>query len=270
MKKMTTLVVALVVLMGSLVANPLLVKAASPADCIAPVTEVEAKEATAYDLCSHANSWAEYKVAFEDFQYERGDFKASVLKRLPENLANLTTFRACGIAIMKEEADEFEKMLNHAISLYNETEDLKVSVSRRDDDEALCAAFDIVPEDVQLTHLGNVVKCCDIPYYANVNDYLEGKGACYYQKQILCYTCGVAYWNPDGTLEKMEYIPFDEVANLTDEQKPKIDSDFEGTTLVLLCTTDAMLGWANLDGLFQYEDAKGNMEFYNPDFIKYN
>lgn len=38
---------------------------------------------------------------------------------------------------------------------------------------------------------------------------------------------------------------------------------------ILLCTNDTILGWAELDGLYQYEDAKGNMEFYNPDFIRY-
>ena len=90
-----------------------------------------------------------------------------------------------------------------------------------------------------------------------------------YNGQIICYTCGVAYWNPDGTLEKMEYIPFNEVAQLKDEQKPQIDKEFEGTILILLCTTDTILGWTSLDGLYQYENAMGNMEFYNPDFIRY-
>ena len=67
----------------------------------------------------------------------------------------------------------------------------------------------------------------------------------------------------------MEYIPFDEVAQLNDSKKPQINRDFDGEVLILLCTTDAILGWVNLEGLYQYEDAMGNMEFYNPDFIRY-
>lgn len=265
MKRMTTLVVALVVLMGNLLANPLMVEAANPADCIAPITETESKEATAYELCSSANSWAEYKAVFEHFQCRLGDFKGFTLKELPDMLEHSCTFSGgYTIGAPDEEVDDYAEMLSHAVSLYNEMGFLHFSVKKRG------SQIDIVPDDIALTHVGNVVKCYNIPYYENVNAYFEGKEAYYYRKQVICYTCAVAYWNPNGTLEKMEYIPFDEVANLTDEQKPKIDSDFEGTTLVLLCTTDAMLGWANLDGLFQYEDAKGNMEFYNPDFIKYN
>ena len=51
----------------------------------------------------------------------------------------------------------------------------------------------------------------------------------------------IEYWNPDGTLEKMEYIPFDEVAQLKDSQKSKIDRNFDGTILILLSTTDTLL-----------------------------
>lgn len=49
----------------------------------------------------------------------------------------------------------------------------------------------------------------------------------------------------------------------------KIDREFKGKILVLLCTTDTVLGWTSIDGLYQYEDVTGNMEFYNPDFISY-
>lgn len=124
-------------------------------------------------------------------------------------------------------------------------------------------------QDNILTHIGNVVKCYDIPYYSDIDKYMAGKDANYYQGQIICYTCGVEYWNPYGTLEKKEYIPYDKVGQLKDEQKPEIDKDFDGTILILLCTTDTLLGWTSIDGLFQYEDAMGNMEFYNPDFIRY-
>ena len=63
-------------------------------------------------------------------------------------------------------------------------------------------------EDNPLTHIGNVVKCYDIPYYSNVDKCLSGKEAHYYKGQRICYTCGVAYRNQDGTLEKMEYIDY--------------------------------------------------------------
>lgn len=71
------------------------------------------------------------------------------------------------------------------------------------------------------------------------------------------------------TLGKTEYIPYDEIAGLKDEKKPQINRDFDGEIIILLCTTDAILGWADLEGLYQYEDANGNMEFYNPYFITY-
>lgn len=106
-------------------------------------------------------------------------------------------------------------------------------------------------------------------YKSIIQSTMARQDANYYTGQIMCYTCGVSYWNPDGTLAKMEYIPYDKVAHLKDEQKPKIDINFEGTILILLCTTDSLLGWADLNGLYQYEDAKGNMKFYNPDFIRY-
>lgn len=166
--------------------------------------------------------------------------------------------------------DEFVDAICYATSLYSKskTGHLRFLVEKKDL-EGPYSQVDAFIEDNALTHIGNVVKCYDIPYYSNVDKYLTGKDAYYYNGQIICYTCGVAYWNPDGTLEKMEYIPFNEVAQLKDEQKPQIDKEFEGTILILLCTTDTILGWTSLDGLYQYENAMGNMEFYNPDFIRY-
>ena len=166
--------------------------------------------------------------------------------------------------------DEFADAIYYATSLYSKskTGNLRFSVDKKDL-EGPYSQVDAFIEDNALTHIGNVVKCYDIPYYSNVDKCLSGKEAHYYKGQRICYTCGVAYWNPDGTLEKMEYIPFNEVAQLKDEQKPQIDKEFEGTILILLCTTDTILGWTSLDGLYQYENAMGNMEFYNPDFIRY-
>lgn len=261
MKRLTTLLVILLAFMGALLTNSAKVNAAE--------TEEEGKGDSAYELCSSANSWEEYKTVFESFQCEREDFEGGVLKDLPERLESLTSFNAYSIGgILDEETDDFEKMLNHAVSLYNEMGHLKFSVIKNNF-EGPYSGFDIIPEEASLTHLGNVVRSYNIPYYENINAYLEKEGACYYQRQILSYTCGVAYWNLDGTLEKMEYIPFNEVGSLKDSQKIEIDTNFEGTTLILLCTTDTLLGWTNLEGLYQYEDGRGNMEFYNPDFIRY-
>lgn len=261
MRRCIALLVALLVFVSGLMGNLTTVKAAE--------VDVEDTVISAYELCRSSNSWEEYKTVFQNFQCERGDFKGSVLKELPERLESLSSFSSYSIGgISDEEIDEFEEILNHAVSLYNEMGFLKLSVVKKDL-EGPYSQIDIIPDDAKLTHLGNVVSSYNIPYYENVNAYFENKGACYYQKQILCYTCGVAYWNSDGTLEKIEYIPFDEVADLEDWQKPEIDTNFEGTTLILLCTTDTLLGWVDLDGLFQYEDAQGNMEFYNPDFISY-
>lgn len=258
MKKITTLLVV-ATLMTSFIGNQIVVNAAE-------------SHKTAAELCKSANTWEEYKEIFEDFQCEREDFLGRVLKELPEKTEELSTFIG-GISyggIKDEEVDEFSDVIRYATSLYSnsETGHLRFSVEKKDL-EGPYSQVDVVIEDNSLTHIGNVVKCYDIPYYSNVDKYLAGKDAYYYKGQIICYTCGVAYWNPDGTLEKMEYIPFNEVAQLKDEQKPQIDKDFNGTILILLCTTDTLLGWTNLDGLFQYEDAMGNMEFYNPDFISY-
>ena len=226
---------------------------------------------TAYELCKSANTWEEYKEIFENFQYERGDSLGRILKALPKEIENSSTFIAALSygGIKDEEVDEFADAIRYATSLYNnnKTGHLRFFVEKKDL-EAPYSQVDAFIEDNALKHIGNVVKCYDIPYYSNVNNYLTGKNA-YYYKEILCYTCGVAYWNPDGTLEKMEYIPFDEVAQLKDSQKSKIDRNFDGTILILLSTTDTLLGWTSIDGLFQYEDATGNMEFYNPYFIVY-
>jgi len=162
--------------------------------------------------------------------------------------------------------EEFADAICYATSLYNNSEmgHLRLSVEKKDL-KGPYSQVDVFIEDNPLTHIGNVVKCYNIPYYSNVDKYLAGKNAYYYKGQIICYTCGVAYWNPDGTLEKMEYVPFDEVAQLKDNQKPRINRDFDGKILILLCTTDTILGWADIEGLYQYEDAMGNMEFHNPD-----
>lgn len=257
MKKITALLVV-AILVTSLMGNQMIANA-------------EESGKTAYELCQSVSTWEEYKEIFEDFQCERDDFLGHVLKELPEKIDGLSTFMAFGYGGIKdEEIDAFEESIRYATSLYSnsETAHLRFSVEKKDL-EGPYSRVDVFTEDNKLTHIGNVVKCYDIPYYSCVDNYLCGKNACYYKKQIICYTCGVAYWNPDGTLEKMEYIPFDEVAKLKDEQKPQIDRDFDGTILILLCTTDTLLGWTSLDGLFQYEDAMGNMEFYNPYFIRY-
>lgn len=235
---------------------------------------VNAAEANqnAAELCKSVNTWEEYKEAFEDFQYVRGDFLGSVLKNLPERIAKVSTYSGFGYGgIEDERLSEFVDCITYAISLYSNSEigHLKFSIDI-EDLEGPYSQVDVTTEDIPLSHIGNVVKCYEIPYYSNINEYMEDKNANYYEGQILCYTCGVAYWNSDGTLEKMEYIPFEEVAQLKDEEKPKIDREFDGNILILLCTTDTFLGWTSLDGLSQYEDSMGNMEFYNPDFISYS
>ena len=259
MKKITTLLLV-AILMTSFIGNQMIVVNAAEVD------------KTAYELCKSANTWEEYKEIFEDFQCERGDFLGRVLKELPEKTEDLSTFIGAISygGIKDEEVDEFTEAIRYATSLYSNSEigHLRFSVEKKDL-EGPYSQVDAFIEDNPLTHIGNVVKCYDIPYYSNVDKYLADKDAYYYKKQIICYTCGVSYWNPDGTLKKMEYIPFSKVAQLKDEQKPQIDQEFEGTILILLCTTDTILGWADIEGLYQYEDAMGNMEFYNPDFIRY-
>lgn len=258
MKKITTLLVV-AIFMTSLLGKQIVVNA----------TE---SNKTAAELCKSANTWEEYKEIFENFQCERGDFLGRVLKELPKKTEELSTFIGAISygGIKDEEVDEFTEAIRYATSLYNNSEmgHLRFSVEKKDL-EGPYSQVDAFIEDNPLTHIGNVVKCYDIPYYSNVDKCLSGKEAHYYKGQIICYTCGVAYWNPDGTLEEMENIPFDEVVQLKDSQKPQINRNFDGEVLILLCTTDTLLGWANLEGLYQYEDAMGNMEFYNPDFIRY-
>lgn len=254
MKKIATLLMA-TILMTSFVGKSATVLAA---------------EKTAYELCKSAHNWKEYKKIFEDFQYEREDFLGSILKELPEKTEDLSTFTE-GIGyggIKDEEVDKFADAICYATSLYNEEGYLRLSVKKKD----LEGPYSQVNVDVQnseLTHIGNVVMCYGIPYYSCFDNYLCGKNKNYYEGQEMCYTCGIEYWNSNGTLEKMEYIPFDDVAQLKDSQKPSIDKSFDGTILILLCTTDSLLGWTSLEGLYQYEDGIGNMEFYNPDVISY-
>ena len=257
--KKTLLLVALICMIGFM-ESPITAKAA------------ENERSEAYELCKSADTWQEYKDIFKDFQYEQGDWLGLVLKELPEKIETLSTFIS-GVGyggIKDEKVDEFEEALSYALSLYNadETAHLRFTVKKKDL-EGPYSQVDANIENNPLTHIGNVVMCHEIPYYSSVDRYMEDKDAYYYDGTPMCYTCGVAYWNPDGTLEKMEYVPYEDVARLKDAEKTVIDRNFEGTTLILLCTTDTILGWADLDGLFQYEDAMGNMQFYAPDSICY-
>lgn len=254
--KMKKLVVVAVICMIGFMENPITAEA----------TENEKSEA--YELCKSADTWKEYREVFKEFEPKQGDFLGLVLKELPEKIETLSTFFSAVSygGIKDKDMKEFEEGLRYALSLYNadETAHLRFTVKNKDL-KGPYSQVDISCEKKMLTHLGNVVICHEIPYYSSVDRYK----AYYYSGTLMCYTCGVAYWNLDGTLEKMEYVPFEEVARLKDSEKTVIDRNFEGTTLVLLCTTDTILGWADLDGLVQYEDAKGNMEFYAPDFICY-
>lgn len=258
MKKFSTLLLAVILMISNFVGN---------VQSMATAATVESK--TAVELCKSANTWEEYKEIFEEFQCERGDFLGSMLKDLPKKIANSSTFSGTiGYGGIKDsEVDEFAEAIQQAIALYSETGHLRFSVKKKNL-KSPYSQVDLFVEDKPLTHIGNVVKCYNIPYYDNVDKYMTGQDSNFYEGQ-LCYTCGVSYWNPDGTLANMEYIPYDKVAQLKDKQKPQIDKDFEGTILILLCTTDSLLGWTSLDGLYQYEDATGVMVFYNPDFIRY-
>lgn len=231
------------------------------------------EERTAAEICKSAKSWEEYKQLFEDFQPDREDQLGRVLKKLPADIENLSTFKM-GFSyggIKDEKVDEFAEAISYATYLYNnsETAHIRFSSVEKKDLEGPYSQVDAIIEDNPLTHIGNVVICADIPYYSSIDEYLSNKKPHYYSGRIICYTCGVSYWNPDMTLGKTEYIPYDEIAGLKDEKKPQINRDFDGEIIILLCTTDAILGWAGLDGLYQYEDANGNMEFYNPYFITY-
>lgn len=231
------------------------------------------EERTAAEICKSAKSWEEYKQLFEDFQPDREDQLGRVLKKLPADIENLSTFKM-GFSyggIKDEKVDEFAEAISYATYLYNnsETAHIRFSSVEKKDLEGPYSQVDAIIEDNPLTHIGNVVICADIPYYSSIDEYLSNKKPHYYSGRIICYTCGVSYWNPDMTLGKTEYIPYDEIAGLKDEKKPQINRDFDGEIIILLCTTDAILGWADLEGLYQYEDANGNMEFYNPYFITY-
>lgn len=256
MKKMTSIIMVMIMVV---IGNQMVVNAADNAE-------------TAYEICKSSTTWKEFVESFADFQCERGDFLGMCLKELPEKISKASTFHGvCDYgAIPDEELAEFTAAMAHAIMLYNMSgnSNLRFSVKMEDSDSQY-GKVDIQTVDNPLTHIGNVVKCYNIPYYENADNYFGDKDACYYNKQVICYTCGVAYWNSNKTLARMEYIPFDKVAELRDEQKPKIDREFKGKILVLLCTTDTVLGWTSIDGLYQYEDVTGNMEFYNPDFISY-
>lgn len=281
MRRLTTLLVAVALFIGSLLGNQMTVRAEetkkeeiSVEDKLAyyaslqKQSSMEENTKPAYELCYLASSWEEYKIAFEQFEPERDDTTGRVLKKLPENLEGLSTFSACGVAIEDEDADELKEAIEHAVSLYNQQGILTFSVSKREI-EGPNDGISITANKEKLTHLGNVVLSAKVPYYKDIDDCRKQKNAYYYQKQILCYTCKVEYWNPDGTLEKVDEIPFEKLATLKDTEKKQIDTEFDGTTIVLLCTTDEILGWANIEELYQYEDAYGNMEFYNPEFIKY-
>lgn len=256
MKKITTLLLA--IFMTSLIGTQ---------------TVNAAEDKTAYELCKSAKSWEEYKQLFEDFQPDREDNLGRALKEFPKHTEELSTFRGGpGYGGIKdEEVDEFFEAISYATYLYNnsETAHIRFSSVEKKDLEGPYSQVDTIIADNPLTHIGNVVICSDIPYYSSIDYYLANKNPHYYKGGIICYTCGVSYWNPDMTFEKTDYIPYDKVAELKDEQKPIIEREFDGEVIILLCTTDTILGWAGLDGLYQYEDAMGNMEFYNPYFITY-
>lgn len=281
MRRLTAVLIAVAILTGSLFGNQITVRAKETKQEETPLTNkldywaslqkqssVKENRKPAYELCYLASSWEEYKATFEQFEPEDNDITGRVMKNLPKELEELSTFHACGVVIEDEKADELKEAIEYAVSLYNQRGILTFSVSKRKM-EGPNDSISIMPNKKKMTHLGNVVLSSKVPYYQNIDDYREQKNAYYYQKQIICYTCKVAYWNPNGTLEKVDEIPLSKLATLKDAEKKQIDTEFEGTTLVLLCTTDEILGWANIDELYQYEDAFGNMEFYNPEFIKY-
>ena len=255
MKKITNVLLATILTISSLVGTVHTIAA----------TSAEESHITAAELCKSANTWEEYKATFKEFQCEQGDFLGKILKDLSEKIEDLSTFMGTlsYSGINDSEVDEFVDVIRHATDLYSnsETGHLRFSVEKMDLN-APYSQVNVFVKDIPLTNVGNVVLCYDIPYYSNIDTYMAGQDANFYDGQLMCYTCGVSYWNPDGTLAKMEYIPYDKVAQLKDEQKPQIDINFEGTILVLLCTTDSLLGWTGLDGLYQYEDATGNMEFF--------
>lgn len=217
---------------------------------------------TAYELCKSATTWEEFVDKFEDFQYERGDFLGMSLKDLPERISKASTFQGvCSYGAIKDEKlEEFADAMLYAISLYNSSDsNLKIFVQKKDFDGPY-GQVDVTTEDRVLTHVGNVVTCYNKFYYENADQYFEKVNESWYDGRTMYATCGVAYWNPDRTLSKMEYVPLDEVAQLKDAQKIKIDRSFNGTILVLLCIDDTIIGWTDLDGLEQYEDANG-MEY---------
>lgn len=282
MRRITTLLIAMALFMGTLFGSQVAVRAkeAEKEETISPEKQKELWEeklqkeesSSAYELCYSATSWEEYKESFENFECEQGDINGRTLKELPETLNKLSTFWSMGILRTDEEADKLKLAIEHAISLYNDNEqgNLTFSVTKiKRGFQGPNTEIHISADKVRLTHLGNVVISANVPYYENVNAYLEKREAYYYQKQILSYTCKAAYWNLDGTLEKVESIPIEKLATIKDSEKIQIDTNFEGTILILLCTTDEILGWANIEELYQYEDESGNMEFYNSEFIKY-
>lgn len=278
MRRITTLLVAMALFMGTLLGSQMAVRAegTEKEETISPEKQKELWEeklqkeesSSAYELCYSATSWEEYKESFSEFQCEKKDYKGRTLKDLVGYLESLCTFQSFYMRRTDEEAKELEKAVRHAVGLYNKQGLLNFSVQITDF-TGPNSIIEVHPDPIMLTHLGNVVVSYQVPYYKNVNDYLEQKNAYYYQKQILSYTCKAAYWNSDGTLEKVDSIPVEKLATIKDSEKIQIDTNFEGTILILLCTTDEILGWANIEELYQYEDAFGNMEFYNPEFIKY-
>lgn len=279
MRRLITLLVAMALFMGTLFGSQMVVRAEETEKEETISSEKQkvfweelkkGESPSAYELCYSATSWEEYQTMFEEFECGRGDIDGRTLKELPEMLNRLSTFWSLGIVRTDEKAEKLRPAIEHAISLYNEQGNLTFSVTKRKGSfEGPNTEICIRADKVRLTHLGNVVISENVPYYENINTYLEKGEVYYFQKPSVAYTCGAAYWNLDGTLEKIDYIPFEKVANLKDSQKKPIDTNFEGTILVLLSTTDTILGWANLEELYQYEDAFGNMEFYNSDAIKY-
>ena len=258
MKKITSMLLAVLICVTSFMGNYI---------------TANASVLSAYDVCKSSRTWEEYKENFENlWGYVRSGIESKILKELPKTFEEASTFKGAISygGIKDEEIEKLEDAVNYAISLYSadSSSHLSFRVTTKDL-EGPYSQLDIYSEEIQLTHIGNVVKCYNVPYYSNINEYLTEKNAYYYNGQIVCYTCGVAYWNSDGTLEDMNYVPYNKVAGLKDSEKIEINQEFEGITLVLLCTTNTILGWADANKLFQYEDGTGNMEFYNPEFIYY-
>jgi len=178
MRRLTTVLVALLLFMGSLSGNQMTVRA----------EETEKEETgSAYELCYSAKSWEEFKALFENYKSKPGDSNGRVIKKVSENLEALSTFFSIGMCVLDEEAEEFGEAIKYVVSLYNQKDLLKFSVTIKDYTGPYSEIL-IQADKVKLTHLGNVVVCADIPYYENINAYQEQKKAYYYDKQILCYT----------------------------------------------------------------------------------